>query len=222
MLKRINHLLDKDEGLLKHSSILFIAGMIGNVLNYFFHFFMGRMLGPAEYGIFGALLSLTYIIAIPGSTILTVVTRYTSKFYEKSKEVTGKVIKEILRKVVIGASLAFIAYLALTPFIADFLKINKLAPVAVLGFVVFFQFVNPVFIGSMRGLQRFRDMGIAQILNACLKLLSGIVLVSIGFAAGGALLAFAFGLIAATIYGLFSIRDLLALDSSETIILWRS
>lgn len=80
MLKRI-----MSNELVKGSIVLFILFNIFNVLNFVFQFLMARMLGPSDYGVFAALITLIYIIAIPSDSIQTVVSKYTSKFLVKKK-----------------------------------------------------------------------------------------------------------------------------------------
>src|SRR3989338_1959753 len=75
--------------------ILFITINIFNLLNFLFHFSMGRLLGPAAYGILAVLMSLVYIYNIPSEAIQNIISRYTSKFNIKKEH--GK-IKSLLFK----------------------------------------------------------------------------------------------------------------------------
>jgi len=61
--------------LLKHSSILFAASIIAGFLNYLFQVYVGRMLGPSDYGIYSSLVALLYIMSVPSSTIQTSVAK---------------------------------------------------------------------------------------------------------------------------------------------------
>jgi len=54
---RLLHFFSGDD-LLKHASIMFIASIIGGVCNYIYQLYMGRALGPEEYGIFGSLFAM--------------------------------------------------------------------------------------------------------------------------------------------------------------------
>jgi O-antigen/teichoic acid export membrane protein len=59
----------RDDDLLKHASIMFIASIIAGVCNYIYQLYMGRALGPEEYGIFGSLFAIFYIISVLTTTI---------------------------------------------------------------------------------------------------------------------------------------------------------
>jgi len=68
------------DNLIGHGSILMAATMTANISNYLFHIFMSRYLGPSNYGILNSLLALFMIIAIPMTSIQTLVARYISKY----------------------------------------------------------------------------------------------------------------------------------------------
>ena len=80
--------------LARHSSIIFSATIAANFFSYLFHVYMGRSLGPAEYGILGSLLAAFYILFVPLEAISTVVTKFVSEF--QAKEEYGKVASLLL------------------------------------------------------------------------------------------------------------------------------
>ena len=62
-------------GLVKNSSIVVAGIIISNLLAFVFHIYVGRVLGPAEYGVFGALMALFLIIALPAGAISSAITK---------------------------------------------------------------------------------------------------------------------------------------------------
>ena len=50
----------------------------GNALNYGYHVFMSRKLGPSSYGALGALLAVTFIFSVPGLALQSIVARHTA------------------------------------------------------------------------------------------------------------------------------------------------
>jgi len=58
--------LRKDE-LVKNGTIMF--GTIAGIFNYIYQVYMGRALGPEEYGIFGALFAIFYLLGIISQTL---------------------------------------------------------------------------------------------------------------------------------------------------------
>ena len=108
MIRKIKFHLKNNEKLIKDNFVLFISFFILNVLGYLFHFYAGRKLGPADYGIFGSLLSLIYIIGMPLTAIQTTITKFVANF--KAKEEYGKIsylLKSSLRKIFLMGIVVF-------------------------------------------------------------------------------------------------------------------
>jgi len=144
--------------LARHSSIMFSATIVANLLAYLFHVYMGRSLGAAEYGILGSLLAAFYILFVPLGAFSTVVTKFVSEF--KARKEYGKVASLLfpgMRKLSRYAILIFIGLSLGSWLTADFLRIPSPFPVeeagiytvvSVLGKVIFFvsgAFTIPMF-----------------------------------------------------------------------------
>ena len=89
MIKKLNKYLDGNEKLLKHSLIIFIAGLLAGFFNYIFQIYMGRALGPEQYGILGALFSIFYIESFAYTGIDTIITKFISEY--KARKQFGKI-----------------------------------------------------------------------------------------------------------------------------------
>ena len=59
---RLNAILG--DSLFRDSSVLIAATLVGGGLNYAYQVLMGRLLGPEQYGVFGSLFGLFYMIMI--------------------------------------------------------------------------------------------------------------------------------------------------------------
>ena len=84
MFKIIKNKIKDNKEFLKDNFILFSGLFILNILGYFFHFYAGRKLGPEDYGIFGSLLSLIYIILMPLNSLQTIISKFVSNFKVKN------------------------------------------------------------------------------------------------------------------------------------------
>ena len=71
--------------LLKNGTTMFISGTIAGIFNYIYQVYMGRALGPEEYGVFGALFAIFYMIGIISQTLGTSTTQFVSKFVGEGK-----------------------------------------------------------------------------------------------------------------------------------------
>jgi len=65
--------------LLKKNIIVVTGVIISNGLAFVFHFAAGRMLGPDEYGEFGAMLAVLMVIGLPLGALSSTVTKFISK-----------------------------------------------------------------------------------------------------------------------------------------------
>lgn len=192
MIKRIL----KNE-LVKGSITLFILFNIFNILNFVFQFAMARMLGPANYGVFAALVTLIYFIAIPSDSIQTVVSKYTSKF--KVKNEIGKIkylSHKIFKKGLLAASIIFVISLPILWLFSYFLSIPFSLSVLT-GIMVFTIFLAPVNRGIMQGMKYFNSLGMNMIFDTSIRIVFSVLLVFIGFQVYGAMIGILIGSFAA-------------------------
>ncbi|KKM05759.1 hypothetical protein LCGC14_1750850 [marine sediment metagenome] len=178
------------DSLAKQGIFILAASTVANASNFFFQFIIGRMLGPAEYSVLTALLSLFMILSVPTQTIQTVVAKYAATF--KAKKNNAKIsylLFRSLKKLSLVGILSFVLFTFASGLIASFLKIPSVAPVIALGSIVAIALVTPMGRGVLQGLQEFNYLGVSYIIDALLRLAIGILLVWLGFKATGALAA---------------------------------
>lgn len=113
------------------SSILWltIAEIIFNFSGYVIHSFLGRFLGPADYGRYGLVITLTtMIIMLIGNGIPTAMSKYLGGVFETKPELVPEIKRTAayLQAAIIGAT-TFIFFL-LSPVIAGMLKDPSLTP----------------------------------------------------------------------------------------------
>lgn len=203
--------------LARHSSIMFSATIVANLLAYLFHVYMGRSLGAAEYGILGSLLAAFYILFVPLGAFSTVVTKFVSEF--KARKEYGKVASLLfpgMRKLSRYAILIFIGLSLGSWLTADFLRIPSPFPVILMGLAIAFAVGLPIPRGVLQGLQKFGQLGLNISLESLIRLLLGVLLVSLGLGVNGAILAYGLGYLAAILLALMPLRFLLHLRN-ETI-----
>ena len=171
----------KNNRLVKGSFILLIGSLIVNISNYLFHFFMGRMLGPSDYGVLAALLSVLYLVSVFSSTLLTVTTKFTADFFSAGD--FGKIhllIKRLSRKFFWAGLAVFLIFLLAARFIANFLKIDSPSLVIIIGAFSLLLFLNSLNRGVIQGLQKFSHLAINLSIEALLKLVLAIIFVILG------------------------------------------
>src|SRR3990167_11361707 len=124
MIKKLFNKYKKSK-LVKDNLILFIGNSLGAFFTFLFHFYMGRKLGPIEYGALGAILALIYLFTFPLNTIQTSIAKFTAIFKSerKYKEI-HYLHKASTRKLLIFGIISTFIFLSLSGLIANYLHIS--------------------------------------------------------------------------------------------------
>ncbi|MDD5192841.1 MAG: oligosaccharide flippase family protein [Candidatus Nanoarchaeia archaeon] len=199
MFKKINDF--KKDAFVRGSLALFIMINIFNFLNYFFHFSMARLLGPADYGILTVLMSFVYIFYIPSEAIQTIVTKYVSRLNIKNE--SGKIKDLTYRSLKKGFRYSIFLFLLFLPFaffLSIFLNIDFLLLI-ITSTILFYVFSISIMRGVLQGKKKFTWLGINMIIESLFKVLLAIAFVLVGWKVYGAI----GGLLMASLIALFSI-----------------
>lgn len=181
-------------GMLKDSGMIVIATIIANLFAFVFHLYVGRVLGVSDYGVFGALLALYLIFALPAGAIGNAITKYAAKYNSRSEyEKIGTLRKIISKRVWVLSIIIFLIIVALSGFIANYLKINSFIPVIFIGFNIIFAMILPVNRGILQGMKKFKVYSINTVIEAFSRLVLVAVLLLFGMGVNGAVLAYGLG-----------------------------
>lgn len=210
--------------LLWGSAVMFVSSMFSNLTAYLFNLFVGRSLGPTNYGILAAVISLLSIISILTATASLVIVRFTSGYKAQGDWASLAVIFKKLNLVFFGLGLAlFLVFYFFRFSLADFLKIPDPLPIVILGGLFFFSVAQTVNNGIITGLQNFNFIAITGAFSATLKLLLGFVFVLMGFSVNGALGAITLAIGATYLLSFVPLRRLFTGQPSHgPAIPWRS
>jgi O-antigen/teichoic acid export membrane protein len=184
--------LDRDwaKRFLRGSAVMAAGTMTANVFNYLYHTLMGRMLGPADYGVIASLTSLSFFILAPVGTIGYTAMKYTAGYAAGGE--TGKIryllsrMTSFLLKAGLAAGLALAA---VSPFVAKFLNFKNPLPLLILAPLMLIAYLVPINKGVIQGLQRFGSLSGITGLEAISKVVLAVALVWAGFAVNGAVTA---------------------------------
>ena len=179
----------KKSKFIKDNITLFIGAFSTGVLGFVFHFYMGRILGPAEYGILGVILSILAIMGIGLNTLQTGITKFVSDLNtKKNHSKISYLINKLTSKLTKYGIIFFIIFVIITPIIAKFLHIT-IKPLLLISPCVIFLMLLPINRGSLQGLQRFKGLSMNLIIEGIIKLFGGIILVLLGFGIYGAIIS---------------------------------
>lgn len=192
MIDLIKFHLKKNKDLLEDNFILFSTMFLAYIINYAFHFYVGRTLGPEDYGVFGVLLSIIYIIVMPLMAIQTTLSKYVAELNTKNeRKKLAYLFSRSLKKIGIFGVIISILFIITSPLLSSFLKIKLISPLIILGASIMFAFLTPVIRGFLQGIQNFKLLGLTFVIESLSKIFFGIPLVFLGYGVNGAIIGFA-------------------------------
>jgi len=205
MIQRI-----KNNAFARNSLVLFAGTMVANVIGYIFHFVIGRMVSASVYGEVESLISLVAIISVPSSALAMVATKFSAGTKAENDPSGSYDIFSYFNKKILKYSLPlFVLVIFSSPFVRDYLKIGSIWPLAVVWIMMFLSFFSAAAGGILNGWQKFRDASVAGIFGGVIKLVTAIIFVRIGFAAGGVVGGFALGALASYLFSLYCLKFIL-------------
>ncbi|MDA1169302.1 MAG: oligosaccharide flippase family protein [bacterium] len=184
---------------------LTVAQAIVLFLGFIIHPLIGRMLGKAEYGIFGVVLSFQTIFGI----ILTLgVPSAVSKFVAQNTQYARSILAQALKiQIGVGLCISLIVVL-LSPIASSLLHDNSLTKYFIfIAGVIFLQGLYPIFVQFLSGMHRFNKQALLTSSYAIAKVLGAVSLIYL-FRLYGALSSFAVGGIIAAFLGWYITRNI--------------
>ncbi len=184
---KYNEILKPDD-LLRASSLMFFAAIIASGINLFYQIFMSRVLGVANYGVFGALFALSFYISfILVRTIRVSSTRFISEFKSKNNYKLIPIFhSKMVKRMMVAGIIGVIIFSLLSGFIAEFLHLESVYLVLPIGLIFLFSWITPINLGIIQGLQRFKHLAGANIVRASARFAMSGGLVLVGFGLYGA------------------------------------
>jgi O-antigen/teichoic acid export membrane protein len=200
MMAKINlftKFFSKDE-LARNSLVMFAATTFAGIFNYLYQVYMGRVMGPEEYGVFGALFAIFYMIGVISQTLGTSAASFVSRITGEGKHISFFLSGSLKRMALMGLVVSII-FIASSSGLTSLLNLPDRRPVLVLAPILFLTWVSPISSGALRGVKRFFALGFVNVSNAIFKLVFGVLLVFLGFGVSGALMGVAAGMLAALV-----------------------
>ena len=214
---------NKESSLFKAGLLFMFFSAIVSVMNYLYHLFMGRMLGPHDYGVLGSLFAIIYIVTFATSTFNLVISKQVAEF--KGKNQLGKIKKLInlsMKRTAIAGIFGMVLFILATPFIADFMNIESYSGIILVGVIAYASFLSVLLSGALNGMQKFVSQNISSFTSVFLKLGVAIFLVWLGYSVNGALGAIVLGTAAGMFIAYLPLRSQLKNSKEESIDLKKS
>ena len=205
-----NRLLKNINLTAKNIGIMFIATSAVNLINFFYHIIMGRLLGPSEYGVLTSIISFLFITSAIMGTVQTTSAKYASVYLaEGNIDKVRSFFYQITKRLLIFTVVIFIIIIVFVNKITSFLKIDSIYPIIFLGVMIIEGSLISIGRGTLQGIKKFKSLGIISILEVLLKLILGIILVYFGLKSSGAVLGFMLATLISYLFIFIPLRDIL-------------
>ncbi len=174
----------------KTTALVFVSTLINFLFSYLFHFVIGRLLGPADYGRFGVVNNLIWIASIFNAPISTIIIKYGAYFHakgdkEKLKSLILGVIKTSLKINIILATIFIIFNQQISGVLGS--DINTLVILTALSFPI--AGLITVFLPLFQSIGDYKRYSIINAVSSLIKLIFVILLIYLGFKANSTLLS---------------------------------
>ena len=200
----------------RSGALLAAASAVALVANYVFLLSAGRILGSEDYGALAALLGVLSIVLLPAGALQLAVSRELSRRLARGdSEGAGAFARAALRLAALATVPLTVALLALSAPLAELLKIDSVAVVALTLFTLSTAFVFPVATGVLQGHERFHALAVMYALPFLLRLLLLAMLAAAGYRLGGAVVATLLAALAGTAVALGLARGALRLGAGH-------
>ncbi len=188
--------------LVKHplfsGSMVMMVGLNAvSFLNYLYHFIMGRILGPGNYGELAAIISLIGLLGIIPGAVTLVITKQVSS--AKNEREVSNLVRWFKKKIFVVSLIYTLILLILSPFMTSFLKIHDASYLILVAVSFFFALQSSLNRAVLQGLLKFKEIVSSILVENSAKLVIGAGLVYLGFQVLGAMMA----LIISSLLGLY-------------------
>jgi len=200
----------------RQNLVLFVGGLVAGFGGFVYHAIAGRILGPALYGEVASLVALYTVGGVVNLILILVLARYTATL-EARGDTSGEryVILRTLQVLALPA-LAFLVLAAILSLpAAAFLNLRSPLPLFWLGAAIAVFWFTAVPRGVLQGTQRFTALSLNLSLELIARTSLVFVLLKVGLAVVGGMMALLGGVVFAFAIGMYGLRDVLRVHGSR-------
>ena len=206
----------RESRLVRQNLVLFVGGLVAGFGGFVYHAIAGRILGPALYGEVASLVALYTVGGVVNLILILVLARYTATL-EARGDTSGEryVILRTLQVLAIPALVFLVLAAVLSIPAAAFLNLRSPVPLLWLGAAIAVFWFTAVPRGVLQGTQRFTALSANLSLELIVRTGLVFVLLKIGLAVVGAMIALLGGVLFAFGIGMYGLRDVLRVHGSR-------
>lgn len=194
--------------------IMTAATVLSGLLGYLYQVLMGRMLSPAEFALFSAVVAIGSFLSAPFGAVYMLLSRRVSELRVHGVYGALRSLYGLAQKYLVFGGMGFLILLTVfSPDVQSYLKSPSLVAVGLLGLIPVCTALLVVNNAFMQGMQRFVLLGGTGTAIVLVKIVLSVLLILLGMGVNGALGGVVLAILLVWLYGAkYIVRDL-PLDS---------
>ncbi|HWV86407.1 MAG TPA: hypothetical protein VNZ62_13245 [Capillimicrobium sp.] len=154
--------------------------LIGYALFYVAASVAGRALGPADFGIVGAMLNMVALLVIPAYSLQLVVARQVAHLEVRGRDAGVRLMRARLWTATVAGTAALVPLLAVTALLAGQMDLDSPLPalLTIVGLVPYL--IVGVLRGALHGEGRYRDLGVTTVLEGAGRFATCVAAAAVG------------------------------------------
>lgn len=190
------------------ATVMVMLTLVASGVNYLSNLVFSRLLSPAEFGDFTAVLAFAVIAAVPTAAAQTIIAERVARSVAEGRvEQVRWLIRHALGHVVAVAAMVGLLYALALPLVIELLEIRAPGPAIALLPLLILTFISPVALGALQGMDRFIAFGLMILAIAVSRIAFGAPWAASGGGSGGAIGGQAIGLLVVLIGAAWLLRD---------------
>ncbi len=176
----------KGDFILKGTALMSIGFFVASIFNYLLQVVLGRVLTIPEFGVFNALLSLSYLFIVPANVLSLSLVKVTSELKAKNSfnELTHLYKSLVKWAILLGSILALFIYLS-SPWISSYLRIENRNIFATYSLFLGATFLTIIPAAFLQGLLRFKGFAFFAISSSVIRLILPLLFIYLGYRVAG-------------------------------------
>jgi O-antigen/teichoic acid export membrane protein len=206
----------RNSKLVRQNLVLFLGGFTAGVGGFVYHAIAGRTLGPRQYGEVAALVGLYTVGSIANLTLVLILARYAADLDAAGRRgAIRHIVRRSSRLLAVPTVTFFLLTVALAVPVAAFENFDSPVPVIWLGLAIAAYCYTAVPRGVLQGTQRFTALSANLTLELVARVAALTILLAVGLAVTGSMIAMLAGVAFAYAIGMWSLRDLFGVERQE-------
>jgi O-antigen/teichoic acid export membrane protein len=212
--------IKKPPQFLRASFGLTIASLLIGALGYLYQILMGRLMQPAEFALFSAIMAFYAVIGSPLGAINMILSRHVASLSATGQRENLKIFYFKAHKNLLTCAMALIVLMFLANgWLRDYLKADSFTQILILIALVGISPILTINTAFLQGLQVFWIISFSAIVGVIFKIAMSSTLIQFGFGVNGALISVLLSIVLIWLLGTFSLRiNLKKIINSENIV----